>query len=1235
MGNSQVNKKFKTISDKIPLPNTVKDIDPNLSYKLSTKPCCLSDGLTDNKLLSIASILYKNGITDYDPFKIVSLQSLIDSGLCIPQPLWLGGYIWVFRLIFSEDLQYLPVGDIIVNAVTNINGGNRLSYASRNDFTNLNGMGWTNSVFELDCKTNPFVDLSESVISCSSTYLNYNKNNPIDYTKPLSSMYMSTAENNPWWKLTLPNDIQINQVDILNRIDGDFVNLANAVITIKNKNGNIIFTQNFSKRVSLLYVFTPNVVGNEITISKAGTNVYICISKIIINKNFKSLGWYTDNSDRTLLRGKTSANYLDTINKYKEDYKIVAQQNGLESFLGQQCIDNLNSKTDYKKLDKQSLDFNRNGNMKFDDIPVLLVKNDVNHSKVIPNNVWSASAISWKWGDMGNWGCLEIRGNKLNGDDKFINFGTVFCVGDGDNAWKINGRNITPQSNLPGDYYNQLVTNRVYCAINSDFLVCLSEIFPTDPLYNKDGSSWINERSVGGKINAGGHDHIFTYTSPFGTFSALNGDDNSQLGGSWNQNYKYYDIRPDILNLFCCSALSGDSKNILKRDLDLNNFDLSTYCLTTKYGSNKCNDVINDKCYSPDDIKKEYKDRATQQLYSPCKQIFLKNQGGAWDELAKNYANSYPDDNFSSCIKPKIPIDASVPEVIKNYLINNPRCGDTNCASNGYKIQNMVNTDCNIQYVNCITTIDSRIGTGTNNKITMNNNVNCGINTNSNSPVNCEYNPWGNCNNGVQTRTIKTQASNGGTPCDNSKLSQSCIPVVSNVDCETSNWSECKNNLQTRTIITQPSGNGSSCGILSRSCNQEVFHISGYDYTKQEALDKCKLYNADLATDSQLKDAYNKGAEWCSTGWLKDSDIPKYPMQTSKPGCGNIGISEYLPTNNKAGINCYGARPTNVSNILPFNDNRNTQDVDCVVSNWGECKNNLQTRTITTQPSGNGSSCGILSRSCSSDVNCVVSDWGECKNNLQTRTIITQPSGNGSSCGILSRSCNQEVFHISGYDYTKQEALDKCKLYNADLATDSQLKDAYNKGAEWCSTGWLKDSDIPKYPMQTSKPGCGNIGISEYLPTNNKAGINCYGVRPTNVSNLLPFNNNNINTQDCVVSDWGECKNNLQTRTIITQPSGNGSSCGILSRSCGSTNTNINCEVSNWGSCNNGTQTRTITKQPSGNGSSCPVLSQTCSDSSNSSSGLTSKQKLFIYIVLGVVGFLFLILFMVFIARKR
>jgi hypothetical protein len=94
-----------------------------------------------------------------------------------------------------------------------------------------------------------------------------------------------------------------------------------------------------------------------------------------------------------------------------------------------------------------------------------------------------------------------------------------------------------------------------------------------------------------------------------------------------------------------------------------------------------------------------------------------------------------------------------------------------------------------------------------------------------------------------------------------------------------------------------------------------------------------------------------------------------------------------------------------------------------------------------------------------------------------------------------------EVFHILGYTYTKPQAEAGCAEYDAKLATDAQFTAAYDAGANWCSTGWLSDTDVGAYPINDEASfvsGCGgtSAGIRRANHSSGKAGLNCYGVKP-------------------------------------------------------------------------------------------------------------------------------------------
>lgn len=99
----------------------------------------------------------------------------------------------------------------------------------------------------------------------------------------------------------------------------------------------------------------------------------------------------------------------------------------------------------------------------------------------------------------------------------------------------------------------------------------------------------------------------------------------------------------------------------------------------------------------------------------------------------------------------------------------------------------------------------------------------------------------------------------------------------------------------------------------------QVFHLANQDYTYQQAKCKCASYNAKLANYSQIVDAYNKGAEWCSYGWT-EGQAAYYPTQKcnwlkktpeERKACGKPGINGgfFGDPNLKFGINCYGKKP--------------------------------------------------------------------------------------------------------------------------------------------------------------------------------------------------------------------------------------------------------------------------------------------------------------------------------------
>lgn len=101
----------------------------------------------------------------------------------------------------------------------------------------------------------------------------------------------------------------------------------------------------------------------------------------------------------------------------------------------------------------------------------------------------------------------------------------------------------------------------------------------------------------------------------------------------------------------------------------------------------------------------------------------------------------------------------------------------------------------------------------------------------------------------------------------------------------------------------------------------EVFNIPGNKYTYDEAQTLCKAYGANLATYTQIENAYKSGGEWCNYGWSTDQ-LALFPTQKStynklqtvkghENDCGRPGINGGFMANpnNRYGVNCYGKKP--------------------------------------------------------------------------------------------------------------------------------------------------------------------------------------------------------------------------------------------------------------------------------------------------------------------------------------
>ena len=129
------------------------------------------------------------------------------------------------------------------------------------------------------------------------------------------------------------------------------------------------------------------------------------------------------------------------------------------------------------------------------------------------------------------------------------------------------------------------------------------------------------------------------------------------------------------------------------------------------------------------------------------------------------------------------------------------------------------------------------------------------------------------------------------------------------------------------------------------------------------------------------------------------------------------------------------------------------------------------------------------------------------------KTPVKKPKVEPITVPSLFEKPKEEVFHISNQDYSYEQSKCKCASYGARLATKNELTDAYNKGANWCSYGWVEGQNA-FYPVQKcdwdklqtanerlpddQKKYCGLPGINGgFFPNPEiKFGATCFGVKP-------------------------------------------------------------------------------------------------------------------------------------------
>lgn len=111
--------------------------------------------------------------------------------------------------------------------------------------------------------------------------------------------------------------------------------------------------------------------------------------------------------------------------------------------------------------------------------------------------------------------------------------------------------------------------------------------------------------------------------------------------------------------------------------------------------------------------------------------------------------------------------------------------------------------------------------------------------------------------------------------------------------------------------------------VLPTAGGSEVFNVSKNTFTYYDAEPLCKALGAELATYDQVKQAWDRGADWCNYGWVK-GQTAVYPTQKDtweklqagpedqRTSCGVPGLNGGYFDNPELrfGVNCYGPKPS-------------------------------------------------------------------------------------------------------------------------------------------------------------------------------------------------------------------------------------------------------------------------------------------------------------------------------------
>jgi len=132
-----------------------------------------------------------------------------------------------------------------------------------------------------------------------------------------------------------------------------------------------------------------------------------------------------------------------------------------------------------------------------------------------------------------------------------------------------------------------------------------------------------------------------------------------------------------------------------------------------------------------------------------------------------------------------------------------------------------------------------------------------------------------------------------------------------------------------------PNGMASATGAVESIVDKvlpgkkEVFSVQSNRFRYQDAEPLCKALGAELATYDQVKESWDKGADWCNYGWSK-GQMALYPTQKEtweklqngpegqRLACGRPGVNGGFFDNPdlRFGVNCFGSKPDQADHDL-------------------------------------------------------------------------------------------------------------------------------------------------------------------------------------------------------------------------------------------------------------------------------------------------------------------------------